>query len=75
MLSKTTALFNEYERFLALIDDGLKRDELETLTRAEPQTSRTWLAAREIRHAFGRAVESFFFDGIYKDAIRAYGVF
>lgn len=68
-------VFDAYETFLALIDDETKRRRLASMRRDMKDTDEVYGEAREIGRQFGEAIEAFFFDGIYKDAIRKYGVF
>jgi hypothetical protein len=70
-------VFDAYDAFLMLLDEPAKRDRLEKITRSEasPGTDPVFLEARKIGRDFGTAIERFFFDGSYAQAIRTYGVF
>lgn len=70
-------VFDAYDEFLKLLDEPTKRVRLETITRTEASagTDLVFLEARKIGRDFGTAIERFFFDGSYAQAIRTYGVF
>ena len=71
-------VFAAYDAFLNLLDDPAKRSRIETITRAEAGATKSdavFLEADQIGSDFGAAIERFFFDGTYAQAIRTYGVF
>lgn len=68
-------LFDAYDRFLSLLDDGSRRSALEALGRDAAEDDPIHREAEDIGGDFGDAVESFFFDGPYAKAIRSFGVF
>jgi len=56
------SLFDSYNQFLAVLDDGEKRKELEELTEpTQLSTSRAWQEIRQLSHDFHGALLDLFF--------------
>ena len=77
MQSLVVPVLSEYDRFLGLIDDSMKRDHLEQLPREDAESDATYVTARDVGRRFGATVQALFFDGqsVFVDAIQKYGVF
>lgn len=69
------AVFDAYDAFLQLLNDPDKRSRLDTIPRTEADADVVFQESMEVGRAFGLAIERFFFDGSYAEAIRTYGVF
>jgi len=79
-LPDTTArtIFESYDRFLAILDDRDKRDELEhTQSHKELRESKTWAEVRKVSQPFHEALTSLFLkdDERLTDLTMKYGVF
>ena len=63
-ISDTTAnrLFTNYDRFLSILDDDTKRNELKDIDMTELNTSPTWNEIRELGREFQAGLISLFFE-------------
>jgi predicted nucleotidyltransferase len=70
-------LFTSYDRFLAVLDDASKRQQLGNITQAEMATSPVWAEIREFSRDFHVALLALFFgaDEEMRRLTEEYGVF
>ena len=70
-------LFTSYDRFLSILSDDSKREELEVIDRGELNSSRAWTEIRELGREFQAGLSALFFDENKElgELVKEYGVF